>query len=219
MHKVKTVKTAVVIDDHPLVTRGIADFLKSHCGFSDVHAVCNTADFWHMMGENHPPAMIVLDFWLPDGAALPLLEQLKAKHESIPVLVMSADDNPAICSKARESGANGFIHKQESPEVFATAVNALLDNGNWFSNMPNHAIYDTSNKELPITLQELGLTARQGEVLGLILQGLPNKRIAQRLSLSEQTVKEHISGILERLKVRNRVEIITKLRGRKLVSN
>lgn len=212
------VKTAFVIDDHPLVARGIADFLKSHCGFIDVHAIANTTDFWKALGDDYPPAMIVLDFWLPDGAALPLLNRLKTEYPSTPILVMSADDNPVISNKAKEAGANGFIHKQEPPEVFVTAVNTLLNGENWFNHIPSHAAYSTSHIELPVTLEELGLTIRQGEVLCLILQGLPNKRIAQRLSLSEQTVKEHISGILEKLGAKNRVEIITKLRGRKLVS-
>lgn len=62
----------------------------------------------------------------------------------------------------------------------------------------------------------LGLTPRQGDVLALVLQGLPNKRIALLLDLSESTVKEHVSGILQRLGVSSRVQAITLLRGRRL---
>ena len=67
-----------------------------------------------------------------------------------------------------------------------------------------------------MTPVELGLSARQGQILALVLQGLPNKRIASQLDIAESTVKEHVTGILERLRVRTRVEAITLLRGRRL---
>jgi len=86
----------------------------------------------------------------------------------------------------------------------------------WFHGGTQFAGREFPNKELPVTAAELGLTARQGQVLAMMLKGLPNKRIALNLSLSEQTVKEHVTGILERLGARNRIEVITKLRGRKL---
>ena len=71
-------------------------------------------------------------------------------------------------------------------------------------------------RKLPLTAAELGLTPRQGEVLALMLKGLPNKRVAVQLGLSEQTVKEHVSGILERLGARNRVELIMRLKGKRI---
>lgn len=86
----------------------------------------------------------------------------------------------------------------------------------WFPSAEHHAQRNAQPKEIPVTAAELGLTTRQGEVLVMVLMGLPNKRIAQKLSLSEQTVKEHVTCILERLQVKTRVEIITKLRGRRV---
>ena len=71
--------------------------------------------------------------------------------------------------------------------------------------------------ELSISYKDLDLSSRQGQILNHVLQGLPNKRIAQLLCLSESTVKEHMTSILRKLKVTSRVEAITRLRGRKLV--
>lgn len=210
--EVNTIKTAVVIDDHPLVARGIADFLKSHCSFTYVHAISSVADFWAVMNDADPAALIVLDFWLPDGATLSILNRLKTEHPSVPILVVSADDDLAIQDKVQAAGASGFINKQEPPEIFVQAVMTLLNNRPWFKK----TTYPHVAKELTITAAELGLTARQGEILAMIMQGLPNKRIAQALSVSEQTVKEHVSGILERMGVRNRIEAITKLRDKRL---
>jgi DNA-binding NarL/FixJ family response regulator len=214
-----TQKTALVIDDHPLVARGIADFLKSHCDFSQVEAVTDTTSLWNKLELSDHPTIILVDFWLPSGASLPLLGELKAKYPQIHLLVISADENAAVEDKVRSAGAQGFINKQAAPEVFVLAVNAILSGNTYFSNTTfNHAKFNDTYQpnQLPVTAKELGLTARQGEILAMIIQGLPNKRIAQVLSLSEQTVKEHVSGILSRLGVNNRIEAITKLRGKRL---
>jgi DNA-binding NarL/FixJ family response regulator len=208
--------TAVVIDDHPLVARGIAAFLQSHCGFDDVKAVNNADTIWNVIDVANPPAFIALDFWLPNGASLILLSELKNKCPMTPILVVSADDDIAVQRKVQFAGARGFIHKQEDMDIFVLAVKSLLKGETWFASLAQQNTNNNQPKELSITASELGLTARQGEILKMIIQGLPNKVIAKHLSLSEQTVKEHVSGILDRLGVNNRVEIITKLRGKRL---
>lgn len=206
---------AIVIDDHPLVARGIADFLMSHCGFEQARAISDVATLWQQLPHS-TPQLIVVDFWLPEGTSLPLLKLLHEQHPETAVLVVSADDDVAVQNKAFHVGARGFIHKQEPPDVFAQVVATLMMGQKWFPSPGHQAQRNSPPKEIPVTAAELGLTVRQGEVLVMVLMGLPNKRIAQRLSLSEQTVKEHVTCILERLQVKTRVEIITKLRGRRV---
>ncbi|MDT4289152.1 response regulator transcription factor [Methylomonas sp. MO1] len=208
--------SALVIDDHPLSASGIAEFLLSHCGFSAARPVSAVAEFWAALDPVNPPTLAVVDFWLPDGASLGLLAELKQRSLATRLLAISADDDAAVLDKVRLAGADGFLHKQESPEVFGRAVAALLQGDSWFYGGVKFAGRELQNKELPVTARELGLTARQGQVLAMMLKGLPNKRIALNLSLSEQTVKEHVTGILERLGARNRIEVITMLRGKKL---
>lgn len=207
--------SALVIDDHPLVARGIADFLYTHCGFSSVTSLSNTAELWNHIHHADPLAMVVVDFWLPDGAALPLLHALRVQCPETCLLVISADDNAAIEDKVRAAGANGFLHKQEATEVFVEAVAELNKGGTWFRGVAHRAEHKAAPRDLPVTAAELGLTARQGQVLAMMLKGFPNKRIALALSVSEQTVKEHVSGILNKLGVSSRVEVITKLSGRR----
>ncbi|AMK76420.1 MULTISPECIES: response regulator transcription factor [Methylomonas] len=208
--------SALVIDDHPLSASGIADFLLSHCGFGVALPVSDVGEFWAALDPVNPPSLAVVDFWLPDGASLGLLELMKQRCPATRLLAISADDNAAVLDKVRMAGVDGFLHKQETPDIFGRAVAALLQGDNWFHGGTQSAGREFANKELPVTAAELGLTARQGQVLAMMLKGLPNKRIALNLSLSEQTVKEHVSGILERLGARNRIEVITKLRGRRL---
>lgn len=208
--------TALVVDDHPLVARGIADFMQSVCQFNNVHVTHNIECTRELIAKYDYFSLVVIDFWLPNGASLDLIVQLKSLFPNTPILVTSADDNPGIIQKAREYGADGFIHKQHSTESFTKAVESLLNGVSWFDSSEMNETKSLQLKELPISFQELGLTTRQGEILQLILKGLPNKRIAQYLNLTESTVKEHVSAILNRLGVSNRIEVITMLRGRKV---
>nr|WP_305891396.1 response regulator transcription factor [Methylomonas sp. SURF-1] len=205
---------AAVVDDHPLVAHGIADFLVTHCSFARAQPVTTIAEFSPLLESRNPPALAVVDFWLPDGVSLPLLSQIKLRQPGTRLLAISADDDRAIAEKVAAAGANGFIHKQAAPELFAKAVAAIMAGEAWFPGQPAPAL--ASTRELPVTAAELGLTPRQGQVLAMMLKGLPNKRIALNLSLSEHTVKEHVTGILERLGAKNRIEVITKMRGRSL---
>lgn len=76
---------------------------------------------------------------------------------------------------------------------------------------------EATELDVLVTPADLGLTERQGDILALLLDGLPNKRIAQALSLSESTVKEHVSAVLARMGAHSRVELMTRLRGQRLV--
>jgi DNA-binding NarL/FixJ family response regulator len=121
-----------------------------------------------------------------------------------------------VRDKVRRLSVDGFMLKQAEPAVFALAVAAVLRGDAWFDNTSVVSSSAGQERNLPLSAAELGLTPRQGEVLALMPKGLPNKRVAQALSLTEQTVKEHVSGILERLGARNRIELITRLRGKRI---
>ena len=207
---------ALVLDDHPLVARGVAEFLRSRLPRMEVAVAGRTEDVMPLVAERGAPTIALIDFWLAEGAALDLIAQLRQHCPGSALAVISGDDDPNVMERVRQAGAHGFIHKQAPPETFAQAVEALLCGLAWFE-PPSHSGQPPRSRDLPVTPTELGLSMRQGEILALVLQGLPNKRIALQYDLSESTVKEHMSAILLRLGARTRVEAITRLRGRRLV--
>lgn len=208
---------ALVVDDHPLAGRGMAEYLKSNPRIAQVVNAHTAPAALQAMSTHGAALLAVVDFWLTDGSTLELVSQLRRASAATAVLIMSGDDDPAVEAAALKCGAHGFVHKQQPPEVFGNAVDAVLNGATWFQARPSTGA--ARPRELPVTPHDLGLSARQGQILWLILQGMPNKRIALNLSVSESTVKEHVTGILQKLEVNNRVEAITKLRGRKLVLN
>lgn len=201
---------ALVVDDHPLVASGIANFLITHCQFKQACVVTNEEDCYRHIRENGPPRLLVIDFWLSSGTALKLLKEVKERYPQVRLVVISGDDNNDIWQKIRTAGGHGFVLKSEPPELFSKAVLALSDNLTWFPD--GNELGVKANNE---NLKKFNLTPRQIDVLNMIMRGLPNKRIAAQLSISEPTVKEHISNILKKIGVNSRVEAITLLHGKR----
>ncbi|WP_324279917.1 response regulator transcription factor [Enterobacter ludwigii] len=201
---------ALVVDDHPLVASGIANFLITHCRFKQAYVVTNEEDCYRHIRENGPPRLLVIDFWLSSGTALKLLKEVKQRYPQVRLLVVSGDENNDIWQKVHTAGGHGFVLKSEPPEIFSRAVFALADNLTWFP-CANECAVKTNNEQL----SKFNLTPRQIDVLNMIMRGLPNKRIAAQLSISEPTVKEHISNILKKIGVNSRVEAITLLHGKR----
>ncbi|ABM34142.1 two component transcriptional regulator, LuxR family [Paracidovorax citrulli AAC00-1] len=209
---------ALVVDDHPLVGRGMAEFLRGHPRLADVRHAHETSEALRIIASHGSPVLALVDFWLAEGAATSFIGNLFAMSPETRMLIMSADHHPAIVLKVRASGAHGFVHKRESPETFHAAVNAVLDGASWFdpgatASLSPSALGATPLREIHLAPVDLGLTPRQGQILALVLEGLPNKPIANALHLSEHTVKEHLTAILQKLGVSNRVELISRLRG------
>ena len=201
---------ALVVDDHPLVASGIANFLISHCHLKQASVVTNEEDCYRQIRDNGPPRLLVIDFWLSSGTALKLLKEVKQHYPQVRFLVVSGDDNNDIWQKVHAAGGHGFVLKSEPPEMFSRAVCALLDNLTWFPERNDFPVESNNEK-----LSKFNLTPRQIDVLNMIMRGLPNKRIAAQLSISEPTVKEHISNILKKIGVNSRVEAITLLHGKR----
>lgn len=208
---------ALVVDDHPLVGRGVAEYLKGHAQLDDAVVASHTQEVMDTIDRLGAPAVMLVDFWLSTGATDQLIRLVRKRWPDTKVLVMSGDDNPAIVTKVQACGAHGFLHKKQSPGTFSDAVTALLQGRLWYTQEEASSVPHASSRPVNVTAGDLGLTPRQGQILGMLLQAWPNRRIASTLSLSENTVKEHVTAILNKLSAANRVELITKLRGVVLV--
>lgn len=206
---------AMICDDHPLVGRGIRELLKDHPLLTN--SVCTTSERECLahLDSHGVPSIAVVDFWLSNDASEVLVKRLLAEYPGLPILMMSADDDPVVQIKCQQWGAKGFINKQVSPGVIREAVSAVIQGLGWFMPLADQPFISPIRKnQWPISARELGLTNRQGQILAMMLEGLPNKRIAQNLNVTEATVKEHVTGVLQKLGVKSRVEAIAQLKNR-----
>jgi DNA-binding NarL/FixJ family response regulator len=207
---------AIVLDDHPLVGRGMAQYLQSICPELSVCVATQWSEVLRLQQTQGCPRLLVADVWLADGSSLQVLERWCAECPAAAWLAISGDDDPSVAARVEAAGARGFLHKQAAPEVFGAAIQAVLGGGRWLAPATAPVAATVAPREWPVSPAELGLTVRQGEILSLVMRGLPNKRIASQLGIAECTVKEHVTGILERLGVRSRLEAIAHLRGRRM---
>ncbi|MBS7758808.1 response regulator, partial [Klebsiella pneumoniae] len=127
-------------------------YLISQCGYAVAHSATNAEECFERVEIDGPPALLVVDFWLPQGTAIDLLRQAMVRAPGCRLLVMSGDEDQRVQIKAKEAGAHGFIRKAEPPEVFAQAVDTLRQGGNWFR-LSSGTSLTPARRELPLSLR------------------------------------------------------------------
>jgi DNA-binding NarL/FixJ family response regulator len=208
----------LVVDDHPLILEALHQLLR---GLEADVAVfdATSADGGRALAAAHPDAdLMLLDLSLPGANGFALLEEMRASHPGIPVVVVSASDRRDDVLRALDLGAMGFIPKSVSSVVMLSALRLVLSGGVY---LPPSAINEEAAPAAaeprhawpaPATPRkhprDIGLTDRQAQVLALLLQGKPNKIICRELDLAEGTVKIHVAAILRALNVSSRTQAV-----------
>jgi DNA-binding NarL/FixJ family response regulator len=209
----------LIVDDHHLIRDAVGAVLREIVG-QDVHvfeAATAAEAFEHL--ANHPETeLVLLDLALPDSDGLDFLEEVGARLPSIAIVVLSALQDRARIARAFELGAVGYIPKSTNRDVLQSAIKLVLAGGVYIPLEILTAAEGQDGAVAPavdsVAKQHDELTARQTDVLRLIMQGKSNKGICRELDLAPPTVKIHVSAILKALNVRNRTE--AALQGRKL---
>ena len=202
----------IIADDHPLFRDALKQTLSTSLpgiGFTEVGSVEKLLD---ALGAHSNTDLVLLDLRMPGekGAAslsgLTGLMYLRSQHPEIPVVIVSASDNPSMIRRCANLGAAGFISKSLPVDKIRLAVKTVLDGGVWFSDEMHR---DGGGDELGDLAARLAtLTPQQVRVLSMLGQGLLNKQIAFELSVSEATVKAHVSAILQKLGVDSRTQAV-----------
>ncbi|HBT59033.1 MAG: DNA-binding response regulator [Pseudomonadales bacterium] len=201
----------LLIDDHQIYLDGLSLTLGSLCEGVKLDHARNAAEALQLVRE-YPYDLILLDLQLPDSSGLSLMQKLRAADAMVPIAILSASNSPSDLEAALQLGAAGFISKTTDGKTLLDAVTQLLYGA-------QVVIGDTALKiDRQTSAREVGITPRQLEILDLLAEGLPNKVICQRLSLSEDTVKTHLKALFSSLDCHNRTECVTQARKLGLVS-
>ena len=198
----------LVIDDHALIRDAVAGVLKALQGDAvDIVEAVSAHRAREQLAKPVEFDMVLLDLGLPDCDGIEFLREIAARHPTTSVVVLSALDDHQRVRQTLELGALGFIPKSVSREVMISAFNLIFSGGVYIP--PEILVGDIKLKAAPKlqpTAEAPLLTARQLDVLALMMQGLSNKGISRALNLAEPTVKIHVSAILKSLEVSNRTE-------------
>jgi DNA-binding NarL/FixJ family response regulator len=196
-------KTVVVIEDHPVTRLGLKRLIENSGELELAGEFADIAAAKRFLDNGGQADVALLDRMLPDGNGLSLVSLLKGSKARV-IMLTVADEDREI-AEAIESGVDGYVLKSADPDQILGAVRAVLDGHNLF---PAQVIERMARGEF--TGDALSkLSGREKEIVGLVAGGMSNKVIGKKLGLSDNTVRNHLHNIMEKLGLANRVQIAT----------
>jgi DNA-binding NarL/FixJ family response regulator len=199
----------VIADDHPLVRRALVESLDRILTGVEIAEV-GTLGAATAALETGNTDLLLLDLQMPGMNGLASLAALRSAYPAVPILVVSANEDPLIMREVIEFGASGFLPKSSPVGEIGAAVAAILAGGIWLPEAASVAYLDESGSALAAGIAEL--TPQQRRVLMLLTDGKSNKQIAFELAVTEATVKAHLSQIFRKLGVRSRTQAVISAR-------
>lgn len=194
--------SVVIVDDHPVVRKGVRALLDAQPGFRVV------AEAGDVLGgleavRAHRPALVVLDMHLPGQPSLPAIAQMRVVSPSTRILMLTMYDDPTFARQALEAGASGYLLKEAEPMELIRALRTVAAGENY--------IYPTVGARLAATHDNRRaldrLTDRERDVLVRVVGGAKNKEIAAALHLSVRTVETHRARLQDKLGVSGLLEL------------
>jgi DNA-binding NarL/FixJ family response regulator len=202
----------LIVDDHPVVRAGLQGMLASQKDLLVIAEACNGKEALLRI-EQQCPDVALIDLRMPEMDGLTLIRTLKQQHPTISVLVLTTYDSDSDLLLAIEAGAIGYLLKDAPSEDLFRAIRAAVEGKAVLA--PSMATLLIERMRTPVTAI---LSVREIEVLRLVSQGINNKEIANRLYVSEATIKTHLTHIYTKLDVDDRTAAVIVAVKRGLLS-
>lgn len=190
----------MIVDDHPLMRRGIKQLLGLDARFGVVAEAGNGSEAV-ALALQHAPDVILLDLNMKGMSGLDTLLALRDEGVDARIIVLTVSDARSDLYALIDAGADGYLLKDSEPEQLLEHISAAAEGQNAISDAMTDYLLARSEQRDPFT----ALTERELDVLQEVARGLSNKQVAAQLHISEETVKVHIRNILRKLDVRSRV--------------
>ena len=200
--------TFIVADDHPLFREALIHAIGNCVEDADI-IEADSLDTLQAVVESNPEAdLLLLDLNMPGVSGFSALAYIRSKHESLPTVIVSAMDDPAVIRRSIQHGASGFIPKSSPISTLEKGIRAVLDGEVWVPEGINLKDDRLDSEEAEIAAALSSLTPHQFRVLMMLGEGLLNKQIAYQLGVSEATIKAHVTAVLRKMHVNNRTQAV-----------
>ena len=197
----------LIADDHPLFRGALREAVIGLLGHAEVAEAGTFEEVSELLERDGDVDLILLDLRMPGVRGFSGLMYLRAQYPSLPIVVVSANDDPAVIRRCMEFGASGFIPKTLGVEALREAIRRILQGEVWTP--PDVDLTRQDDAGTAALIARLStLTPQQVRVLMMLSGGLLNKQIAFELGVSEATVKAHVSAILQKLGVESRTQAV-----------
>jgi DNA-binding NarL/FixJ family response regulator len=197
----------IIVDDHPLFRGALSQALGDAFADAEVLQSGSLDELTQLLTTAGEIDLILLDLTMPGVHGVSGLLYLRAQHPEVPVVIVSASDDPSTIRQCLDCGASGFIPKSQPVEAMRDAIRRIMGGEVW---LPTDI--DLSNalagEAAELVTRMSTLTPQQVRVLMMLGEGLLNKQIAFKLGVSEATIKAHVSAILQKLGVDSRTQAV-----------
>ncbi len=206
-HAAKKIRI-LIADDHPIFRDGLRRFLETQRDLVVVGEAANGAEALRL-ARQLAPDVLVLDMSMPDFSGLEVLNELSRADVKTLLLAAALDKSQRI--KVLQLGARGIVLKDTPTHLLLKSIRTVMAGGYWVGRETVsdlvQALAQSQNSDRDLAPTNWRLTPRELEVLALVVSGYANRDIAQKLSVSEDTVKHHITSIFDKTGVSNRLEL------------
>ncbi len=202
----------IIADDHPMFRNALRQSLALEQSGCKIVEAESSESLRTELRQHHDADLLILDLNMPGVEGFSALAYVQKKYPDLPIIMISANDKPETIMHAKHFGALGFVSKSASIEDIRKGLRTVLSGDTYFPYQFNETKFMEQDQTLAeTTLQVSELTPQQHKVLSMIKQGLLNKQIAYDLSISEATVKAHVTAIMRKLGVNNRTQAVMKV--------
>lgn len=200
-----TIRVAIA-DDHPIIRSGIRAEIEKHQDIEIVGEALNGDDALRLVGEIQLD-VLVLDINMPGLRADKVIREIKSRNLSCKVLILTAYGDMATIIGMIRAGADGYMLKDEEPELIPDAVRSIASGTPWYNPSISETVISILQENHRSSTDSL-LTQRQGDILKYLVEGHTNKEISQALGIKERTVEFHLGNMMSKLGLRSRVDLV-----------
>jgi DNA-binding NarL/FixJ family response regulator len=198
----------IIADDHPLFRAALKQAVSQAVPGVEIVEADTLAAVQEAVGKHSDADLVLLDIHMPGASGFSGLVFLRGQNPGIPVVVVSGSEEVHVMQRAIEYGASGFIPKSAPLEVIAEAITAVLQGEEWLPQEIADSFDQIEPEDQRFAQALVSLTPQQFRVLTMLTEGLLNKQIAYELSVSEATIKAHVTAILRKLGVNSRTQAV-----------
>ena len=207
----------VICDDHPIVLAGLESLFRLEPDFQVV-ARCVNGEEALAAVRQHNPDIIVLDLHIPRGDGLEIMRVLRREKLPTKVVMLTAELEEDEIVEALRLGVRGVVLKELAPQLLVECIRKVQAGEQWLDKqLSNWALEALLRRESAGRAGSGNLSPREIEIVRMVVGGLRNRELAERLGVSEGTIKIHLHNIYKKLKVHSRLELVLHAQANKLV--
>ena len=207
----------LIADDHTVVRKGLRALLSAEKYGIEVIGEASNGEEAILKAEQLEPDVILMDLVMPGKTGLEAIGEIKQMQPYARILVLTSFADDSNVSKAIRAGAYGFLLKDTSPDELVHTIRSVYADQLTLPKELTHVLLGGKAAEKKADSMQQDLTPREVDVLKCIAQGMSNKQVAQRLSVSTTTVRSHVSSMIRKLNVENRTQLAIYAREQDLI--